>query len=61
MPEAEYVCTIHDENIYMINKGDESKFEQALRDVAKTMNDQLGWCVDLRFGAVFGNNLYEAK
>lgn len=61
MPEALYTCTIHDENIYMIPKGSEDIYLDALRKVTNEINNELKWCVNMRFGAVFGNNLFEAK
>ena len=61
MPDALYVTTIHDENIYMIKEGDEEKFKLALNQVTDTMNEELKWSVNLRFGAVFGKDLYAAK
>lgn len=60
-PEALYVVTIHDENIYMCPKDRIDDFRKAQQDVAKHMNDTLKWSVKLRFGFVEGNNLYEAK
>lgn len=61
MPEAKFVVCVHDENIYMIKEGDEEKFKLALNQVTDTMNAELKWDVHLRFGAVFGKDLYAAK
>ena len=61
MPEALFVCCVHDEGLFMIKEGDEDKFRIALKQVSDTMNSELNWDVDLRFGAVFGKDLYEAK
>jgi hypothetical protein len=61
MPEAKYVFTCHDENIYMIPVGSEEKFKNSLELLMKEMNDTLKWDVDMRFGAVFGKDMYEAK
>ena len=61
MPEALYVCCVHDEGLFMIKEGSEDKFRLALKQVADTMNRELAWDVDLRFGAVFGKDLFDAK
>lgn len=60
-PEGVFVTVIHDEEIRQIPIGHEHLYQEALKKVTDEINKELKWCVDMRFGAVFGDNLYEAK
>lgn len=60
-PSARYLTTIHDENLYACPKDKVAEFKEAQNRVAKAINDQLQWSIEMRFGFVVGQNLYEAK
>ncbi len=60
-PQAIYIVTVHDENIYSCPKHLVDDFKTAQLRVADSINSQLNWSIKMRFGFVTGQNLYEAK
>ncbi len=60
-PQAIYLVTIHDENIYACPRELVGDFRKALERVTKTINEQLQWTVDMRFGFAVGKDMYDAK
>ncbi len=60
-PYSRYLTTIHDENLYSCPKSKVEEFREAQNRVAKNINDQLQWSVEMRFGFVAGDSLYTAK
>lgn len=60
-PYAQFVTVIHDEIIYMIRKDKLAEAKVLWDNAVKSLNDDLGWSVQIRSGWAEGNNLYEAK
>lgn len=60
-PYAKFVTVIHDEVLYMIPKDKLAEAKVLWDSAVKSLNDDLGWSVQIRSGWVEGNNLYEAK
>jgi len=62
-PDAEYVTTIHDEHIYSIPKDELSRAraKKMFYKAVDSLNEDLGWDVNITCGWQEGRNLYEAK
>ena len=60
-PQAKYVTTIHDEDIYQIPTHDLANAKRASDASVESLNRDLNWSVKMRCGWKPGTNLYEAK
>lgn len=59
-PWAVFVMIIHDELIYMIPKGREKDYREALDKALHNLNSLLGFKYPISMGARFGDNFYTA-
>lgn len=58
---AQFITLIHDELIIQIPENKVEDFRQVINKVTDTINQNLNWSINLRFGFAIGKNLYEAK
>lgn len=61
LPEARFICLIHDEFVYSIPKELEPKARQVTKECVDWLNDQLKWDVPMRLGFQVANNFAEMK
>jgi len=60
-PYAQFVTIIHDELLLDIPIIYKEEFKLAKERAVKSLNEDLKWSVDLRFGLVYGSDWYTAK
>lgn len=59
-PYAELLTIIHDELLLQIPEDKAVDIQLAIKDATDSLNQDLGWTVNLRFGCAMGKDWYEA-
>ena len=59
--DAEFMTVIHDEIVGQVDSSKSGECEKVWQEAVKSVNEDLGWTVDIRSGFVMGDNWYTCK